>query len=166
MTGRQLNILDLTKTTILPKKDDWLTPSVIYEPLDRRFNFDFDPCPYPRPEWDGLEVEWGKSNFVNPPYSRPGPWVRKAIKENQKGKTVVFMHPCNDSLFKLLKYASDYVCFEGKDARFIDPVDRKLKRVNYDILAIILDGSPLNTPPLNGNIPQSTEPTGFQKEEV
>ena len=26
--------------------DNWATPSYIYDPLNREFNFDFDPCPY------------------------------------------------------------------------------------------------------------------------
>jgi hypothetical protein len=28
----------------------WLTPPDIYSKLDAEFGFDFDPCPYPRPE--------------------------------------------------------------------------------------------------------------------
>ena len=51
------------------KKHYWLTPPEVYTPLDQEFNFDFDPCPYPLPEgFDGLTCEWGKSNYVNPPF--------------------------------------------------------------------------------------------------
>ena len=90
-------------------KHYWLTPPEVYAKLDAEFNFDFDPCPYPKPaEFDGLTCEWGRSNYVNPPFgsimhqgpgekkpTKKGPtaWVRKAIKEQQKGKTVVFVYP-------------------------------------------------------------------------
>jgi len=50
-------------------KHYWLTPPELYAELNAEFHFDFDPCPYPLPEgFDGLEREWGKSNYVNPPF--------------------------------------------------------------------------------------------------
>ena len=45
----------------------WLIPKEIYGPLNKEFNFDFDPCPYPFIR-DGIEIEWGQSNWVNPPF--------------------------------------------------------------------------------------------------
>jgi phage N-6-adenine-methyltransferase len=43
-------------------------------------------------EKDGLNSEWkGNRIFVNPPYSKPMPWVKKAIAESRKGKTVVLL---------------------------------------------------------------------------
>ena len=71
--------------------DCWRTPDIIYKILYKEFNFDFDPCPYPRQQWDGLKVEWKDSNFMNPPYSETEKWVRKAIEERNKGKTVVML---------------------------------------------------------------------------
>src|SRR5438128_2722430 len=63
-------------------KHYWLTPPDLMAALDGEFAFDFDPCPFPRPEeFDGLEVEWGQSNYVNPPFKGPTAWVRKAIAE-------------------------------------------------------------------------------------
>ncbi len=138
---RQCSIVDLTKETHVPKKDDWLTPDWIYDPFNDEFRFDFDPCPYPRQDFDGLLINWGSSNFVNPPFSRPMPWVRKAIEEHRKGKTVVFVHPCNDSTFKLLQNASRVHLLEGSDARFIDPIDRKAKRINYNVIVAVLNGT-------------------------
>src|SRR4051812_29946349 len=68
-------------------KHYWLTPPDLYAALDAEFRFDFDPCPHPIPEgFDGLTCEWGKSNYVNPPFGsiihegkKKGPtaWVRK-----------------------------------------------------------------------------------------
>lgn len=84
-------------------KHYWLTPPELYATLDAEFHFDFDPCPYPLPEgFDGLTCEWGKSNYVNPPFGaiihegkKKGAtaWVRKAIEEWKKGKRVVFVYP-------------------------------------------------------------------------
>mgnify|MGYP001603952526 FL=1 len=75
-------------------KHYWLTPPDLYRALDNEFHFDFDPCPYPQPEgFDGLTAEWGISNYVNPPFKGPTAWVRKAILESQKGKTVVLVFP-------------------------------------------------------------------------
>lgn len=79
----------------------WLTPPALYNELDTRFEFDFDPCPYPKPDnFDSLKIEWGKSNYVNPPFRKidgggygPTAWVRKGIEEFKKGKRVVFMIP-------------------------------------------------------------------------
>jgi DNA N-6-adenine-methyltransferase (Dam). len=84
-------------------KHYWLTPPDLYAALDAVFHFDFDPCPYPLPDgFDGLTCEWGRSNYVNPPFGTilhggkivgPTAWVRKAIMEHRKGKTVVFVWP-------------------------------------------------------------------------
>ncbi len=75
-------------------KHYWLTPPDLMKALQEEFKFDFDACPFPRPEgFDGLEAEWGHSTYVNPPFSGPTSWVRKAIEENKEGKTVVFVFP-------------------------------------------------------------------------
>ena len=75
------------------QKLDWQTPKAVYQVLDSEFHFDFDPCPV-NPKFDGLNVEWGESNFVNPPFgSEIGKWCKKAYEEYQKGKTVVMLVP-------------------------------------------------------------------------
>lgn len=83
----------------------WLMPPDKLKPLQDEFQFDFDPCPFPRPEgFDGLEVGWGKSNWVNPPFTgmakepgkrKIGPmaWARKALSERDKGNTSVLIFP-------------------------------------------------------------------------
>ena len=76
--------------------DNYATPPKLYEELNKRFNFDFDPCPYNEGEIinDGLKIEWGNSNFVNPPYSQKlkEEFVKKGVEginlyKRQKGQT-------------------------------------------------------------------------------
>lgn len=94
------------------KKHYWLTPPDVYDKLNDEFKFDFDPCPYPKPhDFDGLTCEWGQSNYVNPPFGsiihegkKKGAtaWVRKAIEENKKGKTIVLVYPIDKWVLMLL----------------------------------------------------------------
>ena len=67
--------------------DDWKTPKDIYNILNIEFHFNDDPCPIGGT--GGLDREWGTSTFMNPPYSKPTPWCKKAYEESLKGKVVV-----------------------------------------------------------------------------
>jgi site-specific DNA-methyltransferase (adenine-specific) len=72
---------------------NWQTPTELYDRLDKEFKFDFDPCP-PNPKCDGLDIEWGGANYVNPPYGREIPkWIKKGYEESLKKKLVVFLIP-------------------------------------------------------------------------
>lgn len=78
-------------STVLEQlKRYWLTPPDLYQRLDAEFHFDFDPCHYPK-TFDGLQIPWGKMNYVNPPFRKkdgsPTAFARKAIKEQQLGKS-------------------------------------------------------------------------------
>lgn len=85
-------------------KHYWLTPPDLMRELDEEFHFDFDPCPYPLPDgFDGLSVEWGSSNYVNPPFKGPTKWIRKAIEEHKKGKRVVLVFPIDKWIHYLLE---------------------------------------------------------------
>ncbi|MBU1941444.1 MAG: phage N-6-adenine-methyltransferase [Candidatus Thermoplasmatota archaeon] len=81
-----------------PMHDNWSTPPELYNALYNEFNFDFDPCPL-NAEFDGLNIGWGKSNFINPPYSRKlkESFVRKAFEESKKGKICVMLLPVSTS---------------------------------------------------------------------
>jgi hypothetical protein len=78
--------------------DHWETPEWLYNQLNDEFSFDFDPCPIKR-TFDGLKVEWGQSNFCNPPYNRVDKpkFIQKGYDEWKKGKTVVFLIPAATS---------------------------------------------------------------------
>jgi hypothetical protein len=96
-------------------KHYWLAPPEVYQPLHAEFNFDFDPCPYPLPPgFDGLTCEWGRSNWVNPPFGsimhegkKKGPtaWMRKAIEEQWKGKLSVVVYPVDKWILMMLSAA-------------------------------------------------------------
>jgi hypothetical protein len=92
----------------------WLTPPELYEALNVEFGFDFDPCPYPRGEFNGLIVPWGSSNYVNPPFclkdapfGGPSAFARKAIAEWALGKTSVMILPVPNSLGLLLEAGAE-----------------------------------------------------------
>lgn len=100
-------------------KHYWLTPPTLMQNLQLKFNFDFDPCPFPKAEdFDGLTAEWGQSSYVNPPFGsimHQGPgdkkpkkkgmtaWVRKAIQEQEKGKHVVIVFPVDKWILMLVE---------------------------------------------------------------
>ena len=93
-------------------KHYWLTPPALLAQLSAEFNFDFDPCPYPKPDdFDGLTQPWGQSSYVNPPFGsiihegkKKGPtaWARKSISEAQQGKDVVLVYPIDKWVLMLI----------------------------------------------------------------
>jgi len=92
----------------------WQTPKAVYQVLDAEFHFDFDPCPAD-PTFDGLKTEWGKCNFVNPPYGRELPkWLKKGYEENTKGKTCVFLIPSRTDTRWWHRY-----CMSATEIRYI-----------------------------------------------
>ena len=106
------------KNRNLDHKDDWATPKEFFNKLNDEFDFDFDPCPYQHDmEWDGLNIEWGSRNFINPPYSRnlKDAFVKKAIEESNKGKLCVMLLPVSTST----KLFHEYILPYNKEIRFI-----------------------------------------------
>jgi len=93
----------------------WLTPPQIYKELDREFNFQFDPCPCPRPEgYNSLSVPWSESNYVNPPFNfkggsdGPTSFVHKGIAEQAKGNSSVFLLPVRHYINLLMEAGAEY----------------------------------------------------------
>lgn len=73
-------------------KDEYYTPQWVFDKLG--LQFDLDPCSpgkhkcasaatvhYSHPQ-NGLELEWRGRIWMNPPYSKPTPWVDKFIEHN------------------------------------------------------------------------------------
>lgn len=93
----------------------WITPPDIYKKLNDEFNFDYDPCPYPFNGIDGTQTEWGKSVYLNPPFCKkdgqfgkgPTAFIRKAIEEYKKGKTIVIMINTNAFINMLIEAGAE-----------------------------------------------------------
>ena len=99
--------------------DNYATPPELYNELNKEFNFNFDPCPYNEGEIinDGLKIDWGKSNFVNPPYSQKlkEQFIIKGIEEMKKGNISVFLIPVSTST----KLFHDYIKPNVSEIRFL-----------------------------------------------
>ena len=120
-------------------KHYWLTPPDLLARLEAEFHFDFDPCPYPKPDdFDGLDVEWGQSNYVNPPFKGPTAWVRKAILEYKKGKKVVFVFPVDKWIHLMIEAGAEIRNL--RDVKWCAIEDNKPgKRTGRWIAAFVLD---------------------------
>jgi phage N-6-adenine-methyltransferase len=85
--------------------DKWATPWEFVWGLEKEFGrFDTDPCCEPQTakasniytiEDDGLTLPWTGRVFVNPPYSKPGPWCATAHSAIESGEAslVVMLLP-------------------------------------------------------------------------
>ena len=91
--------------------DDWQTPRVIYEALDKRFHFTRDAAAtkqnthcarYWTKEDDALLMDWSaeKSLFINPPYSKVESFLAKAHEPG----TAVFLIPFRPQTGFFLRY--------------------------------------------------------------
>jgi hypothetical protein len=130
-------------------KHYWLTPPEMYKQLDDEFAFTFDPCPYPKPDnFDGLDAEWGESNYVNPPFGvvlhkgkKKGAtaWARKCIEESKKGKKVVMVYPIDKWVLMLLEAGAKVRNL--KDVKWIATEDGSVgPGTGRHIACFILDG--------------------------
>lgn len=131
------------------KSDKWGTPPEVYDPLNKEFNFNHDPCPI---DWkvgdaDGLTTEWGTSTFCNPPYSATAKWIEKASKESKKGKTVVMLiNAVTDTkAFHQYIYKKDNVEIRFVQGRikFINPENKEKKAPNVKgSMIVVFKASP------------------------
>ena len=114
--------------------DQWATPKW----LMTIFRDWYDPCPLKENYEDGLNKEWKERTYVNPPYSKPLPWVKKAIEENKKGKMIVMLMRMDTSTewFKMLQENNaNFLWFNGR-LRFNDTN----KPANFPSMLVILRG--------------------------
>lgn len=125
--------------------NNWKTAPEFYEKLNAIHSFDFDPCPWQHDmSWDGLERMWGKSNFVNPPYSLKlkTAFVRMGIEGLRSGRKSVFLLPVSTStaLYHqyILKNQTQPTFFLDYRIPFIG-IDSSGNRVNYHLIGEATD---------------------------
>ena len=105
----------------LKHSNNWKTPEYLYNELNAEFNFNFDPCPLNEGEItkdnDGLLIDWGTSNFVNPPYSRKlkEEFIKRAVYFKSIGKSSVMLLPVSTST----KIFHEVVLPNADDIRFL-----------------------------------------------
>jgi len=120
--------------------DLWQTPRWLVEHFKRHY----DPCP-PNPTFDGLKVDWKSPAFVNPPYSKPLEWVKKAIEQSKKGVDVVLLLRVDVSTewFKLLMEKNPHIAFFNERIKFKDSNGSP----NFCSMLVYLEGNCLPLPP-------------------
>lgn len=142
------------KNRNLPKSDNCATPSYFLDPLNKEFDFNFDPCPLNdqeiTPDKDGLLIEWGSRNFINPPYSvkLKTAFIEKAVIESKKGKCCVILLPVSTStklfhdiilpnITEPVRFIKGRIKFEGYNSfgEFV-----KNKAPMHDSMIVIFDG--------------------------
>lgn len=105
--------------------EEWATPKLFFEELNKEFNFTLDPCcteenakckKHYTKEQDGLLQDWSNDVvFCNPPYGRKiSEWIKKCYEENKKGATVVLLIPARTDT----TYFHQYV-YKQHEIRFI-----------------------------------------------
>lgn len=119
---------------------NWKTDPAFYKKWDDIYHFDFDPFPWNHDmSWDGLIVEWGERNFVNPPYDTKMKTaaVKKGIEEMKIGKFCFFLLCVSTStpLFHglILPNITEPVIFPEGRVPFIG-LDSEGRRVNYHLI--------------------------------
>jgi site-specific DNA-methyltransferase (adenine-specific) len=94
----------INKGLMSSNTDEWATPQLFYEELNKKYNFNLDPCStdnnhkckkYFTKKDNGLLQSWsGYRVYCNPPYGREiGKWVEKAYNENKNGTFIVMLLP-------------------------------------------------------------------------
>lgn len=156
---------------------EYETPQPIFDKLNREFGFIYDVCatrqsskclsyfgpdrqyPFLR---NALKLDWyGRCPlgsavlWMNPPYSNPYPWCKKAYEEALKGATVVALLNCGMNT----KWFHEF-CMKAAEIRFCD------RRINFWMNGKAVKGNPRDSmivvwePPRICFLPDAWEPFG------
>lgn len=119
---------------------EWKTPKALKENLYNEFKFDYEPCAGDK-NVDDLKTEWGKRNYINPPYTTKlqNAFVKRAYEMSLRGKLSVLLIPVRTSSKRwqqyILPYASEIRFLPGR-LKFNDGGGR----ATFDSAIIIFDG--------------------------
>ena len=130
-----------------PIHDDWETPQYIKDMIIKEFGNYFDPCPL-NSTFDGLNIEWGNINYINPPYNRmiKEDFIKKAWEESLKGKLCIMLLPVSTSTKIFHKYIYPYaeIRFLKGRVKFIGINSKNEKVTNkcgqHDSMLVIFKG--------------------------
>jgi hypothetical protein len=126
-----------SKNNDLVKSDEHYTPAWIFEGLG--VSFDLDVCapkggvphiPAAKSfsiEDDGLTQQWYGNVWMNPPFTKPSPWVEKFITN---GQGIALMVVSRSKWFQDIWKAADAVMPTVRDLRFDRPND-KAKQISF-----------------------------------
>lgn len=146
-------------------KDCYQTPQYVFDWLDKRFNFNLDGCANNlnalhknfigdgglRPDFltfDDSEVcnligGYSLKIFVNPPYSNPLPFVKRAAELKQAGHLVVMLLPADKSTkwySVIQENASEVIDIIGGRINFINPITgEEVKGNNKGSMIVVFD---------------------------
>lgn len=154
-------------------KHYWLTPPELFDQLNTEFNFDFDPCPYPKPDdFDGLTCEWGNSSYVNPPFGsiihegkKKGPtaWARKCIDEKLKGKKCVMVFPVDKWVLMMIEHCAEIRNLG--DVKWLSTEDMTAgKGLGRHIACMVLDPNRKNRKELEKELEKERQKVAMLKE--
>lgn len=105
-------------TAFKSTKQDWVTPTSLFQVLNAEFNFTLDVAAskentkcqkFFTKEDNGLAQDWAGICWMNPPYNNKKGWIIKAYNESLKGATVVCLVPARTNT----NWWHDY-CMKGE----------------------------------------------------
>lgn len=139
--------------------DQWETPQWLFDKLHKEFNFNGDLCASETNHkcvWYTTDIFWAsswvtnQSFFMNPPYSKPAPFIQKAWEiAFEYRNTVVMLLKCDTST-SWWGIFWDYenhkpkpnveIRFMPKRLQFVRP-DKKMDNANFPSCLVILRGN-------------------------
>jgi len=119
-------------------RDAWTTPVAIVSLVREAFGkpIDLDPCSNrfskvgARTAWnfadDGLSREWNRGKrlniYVNPPYSKPAPWMARCLAAARSGARVIACVRCDTSTLWFRDcWKAEAICFPFSRVKFDPP---------------------------------------------
>ncbi|OOF45987.1 phage N-6-adenine-methyltransferase [Rodentibacter trehalosifermentans] len=139
-------------------KDHYRTPKYVFNWLNKRFNFKVDGCAskdnalcamYCTDDENGgflnhkSILKLGCSIFVNPPYSDPSPFAKRAVELMAQGHLVVMLLPADKSTkwYKVIQdNATEVIDIIGGRINFLHPVTgQEVKGNNKGSIVAVFD---------------------------